>query len=519
MLDPTILPKLPANPGCYLFRNSAGTVIYVGKAKNLRKRVASYLQKTPADPKTAALIQNIGYVDYIVTDNEVEALLLENNLVKKHNPRYNTKLKDAKRYALIRVTDEEFPRLLIARRRQGAGRFYGPFVSAINRDFILATLRKIFRVRTCKRLPKKACLRYHLELCTAPCIGNVEKEEYQENIRMAEEVLKGRTGELITSMTGRMKQASEELNFEYALQLRNQLEALSWLSEKQKMERQKEYNEDIMNYLVRKDRVYLILFNVYKGVLENKQEFVFDLSEDFLEEFLVRYYSENPVPPEILLPETVGESLVSFLKLQREGVIHVKVPLRGEKKKLLDLVMKNIELTFFGDTEKLEELRKALNLQDTPTVIECFDISHLSGTLTAGSMVQFRNARPDKSNYRRFRVRTVEGIDDFAAIAEVVRRRYRRLKREHSEMPGLIIIDGGKGQLTAALEELDRLGLKIPVISIAKKFEEVFVPGRTLPLFLDRKGKALQLIQQIRDEAHRFAIKYHKLLRGKEMVK
>jgi len=513
------LPSLPDNPGCYLFKDGSGRVIYIGKAKSIRKRVQSYFQKTGQDPKTQALVRHVDSVSYIVTDNEVEAILLENNLVKKHNPKYNIKLKDAKRYAFIKLTEEKFPRLLIARRRTGSGKFFGPFVSAAARDYILTTLRKIFQVRTCKRLPRKACLRFHIGLCQAPCIGKIEKEKYARNIRAAEMVLKGKTNELIASLKTEMTEASTQLNYEHALELRKQVEAITWLSEKQNMERQKKYNEDIINFLVKDGKVYLILFNVHKGILENKQEFEFEYDDDILEEFIIQYYSENPVPAELLLPRGVDDSLALFLETRRGAAVHVKVPKKGEKKQLLELVKKNIEVTFFGDVEKLEDLKSVLDLQEIPSVIECFDISHLSGSLTVGAMVQFRNARPDKSNYRRFKIRTVEGIDDPMAIKEVVGRRYRRLQGEHSEMPGLIIIDGGKGQLNSALDELNKLGLKIPVISIAKRFEEIFVPGIVLPLQLDRKGKALQLIQQIRDEAHRFAISYHKLLRQKELRK
>ncbi len=516
MIDPS---KLPEHTGCYLFKDATGEIVYVGKAKNLRKRVKSYFQKSEFDPKTMAMVSRIDSVDFIVTDNEVEALILENNLIKKNSPKYNIDLKDSKRYAYIELTDEKFPRLLVARRRGGTGRFFGPFVSAAARDYILSTLKKTFQIRTCKRMPKKPCLRHQIGLCQAPCIGKIESAEYSERMRAVELILKGRIDELVKSKKSEITEASAELDFERALKLRNQIEAIEWLKEKQNMELNKKYDEDIINYIVRNGRVYLILFNIYKGTFENKQEFEFEYRDKFLEEFLVQYYSENIVPAEIILPREISDSLISFLKVKRDGKVSVKVPKIGDKKQLLDLVLKNIEASFFSDIEKLEDLTNKLHLTKLPIVIECFDISHLSGTSTVGSMVQFRNAKPDKSNYRRFRIRTVEGIDDTRAIGEVVRRRYARLQREKTDIPDLIVIDGGIGQLNSATRELRKLGLEIPIISIAKRLEEVYMLELAFPLKLPRKSKALKLIQQIRDEAHRFAISYSRLLHKKELLK
>jgi excinuclease ABC subunit C len=518
MIDPS---QLPDEPGCYLFKDDSGRVIYVGKAKNLKKRVKSYLQKSDFDPKTEALIRNIDSVDFIVTDNEVEALVLENNLIKKNRPKYNIDLRDSKRYAYIELTAEEFPRLLVSRRRDesGGGKFFGPFVSATARDHILSTLKKTFQIRTCKRMPKKPCLRHHIDLCQAPCIGGIKSDEYSERIRAVESILKGKTDDLIKSKKLEIAEASDKLDFEHALKLRNQIEAIEWLKERQNMELSRKYDEDIINYVVADGRVHLILFNIYRGTLENKQEFEFEYVDEFLEEFLVQYYSENAVPAELILPQEIDSSLLSFLTAKRGRKVAIRVPKIGEKKQLLDLVMKNIEASFFGEIERLDDLKCALGMEDAPLVIECFDISHLSGTSTVGSMVQFRNAKPDKSNYRRFKIKTVDGIDDTRAIAEVVQRRYRRLVKEHSELPDLIVIDGGIGQLNSARKEIGKLGLKIPVISIAKKLEEVYMPGIPFPLALDKKGNALKLIQRIRDEAHRFAISYNRLLRSKELLK
>jgi excinuclease ABC subunit C len=511
------LKNIPESPGCYLFMDKEGRIIYIGKAKNLKKRVSSYFQKKSFDTKTEILIGKIKDVSFIATNNEVEALILENNLIKKNTPKYNINLKDSKRYAYIELTREKFPRLVIARKRVSSGKYFGPFVSGTDRNYVRELIIKTFKIRTCKKFPKKPCLRYHINLCSAPCVGLITETNYDSDVRSAVMVLRGHNSELISELKNKMNDSSEKKDYEKAIARRNQIQAVKWLSEKQTMERQKKYDEDIINFIVKESRVYLILFNLYKGMLENKQEFDFLFNENFFEEFLVQYYSDNPVPKELILPKLVDESIGHFLKERRKNNVIITVPKIGEKKNLLELVGKNIELTFFGDMTKLDDLRAKLKLNENPNVIECFDISHLSGTSTVGSMVQFRNAKPDKSNYRRFKIKTVSGIDDFAAISEVVSRRYKRLILEKKELPKLIIIDGGKGQLSAALDELNKLNLKIPIISIAKKMEEIFVPGLSFSIRLDRKSKALLLIQEMRDEAHRFAIKYNRLLRKKEI--
>jgi len=512
---------IPDSPGCYIFKDRVGKIIYIGKAKSLRKRVKSYFGKKSSrfDPKTGQLVAHIASLDFIVTGNEVEALILESNLIKKHTPKYNIDLKDDKHFAYIGVTEDPFPRLSVVRKAAGKGEFFGPFVSAAARDNILSVVNKTFQLRTCKKMPRKPCLRFQIKLCRAPCAGKISEAEYAGRIRRARLVLKGKTRELIDGMNEEMRNAASDLNYEHALELRNQVEAVKTLHERQNMDRKKRYNEDIVNFMVKEDRVYLMLFNVYRGILENKQEYQFDYREDFFEEFLVRYYAEHPIPSELIVPEEIDRALVSFLGTKGEKTVHVKVPEKGEKRQLLELVKKNIEVTFFGDRVKLKDLQRRLRMHDLPGIIECFDISHLSGTAMVASMVQFRNGRPDKTNYRRFKIKTISGIDDTGSIREVVGRRYSRLIREKTALPDLVIIDGGQGQLNAALGELQRLNLKVPVISIAKRFEEIYIPGLENPLRLGRKSKALQLIRRIRDEAHRFAIAYNRLLRKKELLK
>lgn len=511
------LPILPKAPGCYIYKNDKDQIIYIGKAKDISKRVKSYFTKKNHDPKTTELLKYIESIEFIQTKTETEALILENNLIKKNRPKYNIDLKDSKRYAYIRLSPEQFPRLLIARNKNEKGTYFGPFTSAAKRDYILKTLQRSFKLRTCKRFPKKPCLRFHIDLCNAPCTNNISIQEYNKKIEIISSILKGKTKEIKESLNQEMNHFSRDKEYEYALERRNQIDAIEYLEEKQSMEKKKDYDQDIISYIVKDKKVFLMLFNIHKGILENKTEFEFKESIEFFEEFILQYYSENKIPKEFILPKKISDSLIKLLEQKKGSRLTITIPKRGEKKTLLGLVKTNIENTFFAGDEKLERLKIALNMQDTPRVIECFDISHLSGAATVGSMVQFRNARPDKSNYRRFKVKSVEFVDDYESIREVVLRRYYRIKMEKTELPDLIIIDGGKGQLSAALESLEKLDIRVPIISIAKEFEEIFIPGNTEPIRLDQKNKALLLIREIRDEAHRFAINYNRLLRKKSM--
>ena len=509
--------NIPNNPGCYLFKNSKDNVIYIGKAKNLKKRIENYFQKIELDPKTQAMLKYANSLDYVLTDSEEEAIILENTLIKKYQPKYNIKLKDAKSHSYLLLTKEDYPRLIIDRQKKGEGIFFGPFISAHERDYILNFLRRTFLIRTCNRMPKKPCLRYHINLCDAPCIGLITKNDYNLKIEKIKMILNSKSKQLLISLKKEMKNYSDNQNYEKALTLRNEILSIEHLSQRQKMQREKKYNEDIINYAIKDGKVYLMLFNIYKGTLHNKNEYEFDYNDDFFEEFIIQYYSDSPIPKEVILPDKLSDSIENFLTFMKGSTVRVIKPKKGEKKQFLNLVLKNIEITFFADVKKVDLLKNKFNLQVSPKVIECFDISHLSGTSMTGSMVQFRNGKPDKSNYRRFRIRSVNGIDDTAAIGEVVRRRYKRLKEEDSEFPDLIIIDGGKGQLNFAISELEKLNLKIPIISIAKQLEEIYIPGFQKPIMLQKKDKALHFIQEIRNEAHRFAIKYNRLLRKKEI--
>jgi len=513
------IPKLPNSPGCYLYKDAGEKVIYVGKAKNLKKRVLSYFLNKEKDPKTEALVKNISKIDFIVTNSETEALLLENNLIKKFKPKYNIDLKDSKSYSVIALTNESFPRLLSLRteglkNKKTNSKIYGPFTSGKSRDLILETLNKTFKLRTCKRLPKKKCIRYDLGLCSAPCINKISKEEYNNEVKNAELVLKGKTTELIKKLEKGMKKSSKTQDYEKALLLREKINSLENLNEKQSVERDKSYDEDILNFIVDKGKVYLALFNIHRGTLENKETYEFNQKNDFLEEFLLQYYSENKVPKRIILPTSVSNSLKeAILKLSKRKIEFIN-PKQGELKILLDLVKKNIEIQFFGNLEKVESLQKTLSLEFSPKVVECFDISHLSGTEVVASMVQFRNGKPDKTNYRKFKIKSFTGNDDFRAMNEVVKRRYSKLKLNNEPFPDIVIIDGGAGQLSSSIKALQEINVKLPVISLAKRLEEVYMPdGKIIRESL--KDKGLLYLREIRDEAHRFAVKFQRERRSK----
>ena len=337
------LNEVPANNGCYLFKDALGKIIYVGKAKDLSKRVKSYFQKREHDNKTRSLVSNISSVDFFITDNEVEALILENNLIKKFKPKYNIDLKDSKRYAYVQITDEEFPRLLLSRKRGKDGKYYGPFVSGASRDYVMDALIKIFGIRTCNKMPKKECLRFAIGICSAPCTAKISKTDYLERVQAARLVLKGRTRELIKILDENMKHNSKIMNYEGALELKNQIESVKALEGRQKMERDKDYDEDIINYIVVKDNVHLMIFNSLRGIIHDKKEFDFPATPNFLEEFLVQYYSDNEIPRKIIIPTKVDDSIEDYLKKLNKKKVEVVIPKKGTSKELLDLVLKNLE--------------------------------------------------------------------------------------------------------------------------------------------------------------------------------
>lgn len=514
------LSKIPENPGCYIYLDESKKIIYVGKAKNLKKRVTSYFKNKNLDTKTKSLVKNIKDIDFIVTDSEIEALILENSLIKKNKPKYNIDLKDSKGYAFIEMTNEKYPRLIVARKKEkDGGKYFGPFTSAQSRDYVLQVINKIFKLRTCKKLPKRKCIRYDIGICSAPCINKIFHEEYMEDLHLAELALKGKTKDIEKKLTSQMNKYAKSQEFEKALIAREKINSIDYLSKKQNIQREKKYDEDIINYVKDDGKIYLMLFNIHNGLLENKKEFVFDFYEEAINQFLVQYYSENPIPKKIIVPSILDESIIGFLSQKNKSKVEVVIPQKGELKELLDLVEKNIRIQYFKGIESLNCLKKELNMEELPNVIECFDISHLGGTEVVASMVQFRGGIPDKTNYRKFKIRGGDKNDDFAAMNEVVKRRYSRLKNEEKPLPDLIVVDGGLGQLNSSIKSLEEIGIKVPIISLAKKFEEIYIPKKEVPLLLSPKNKARLLLQSIRDEAHRFAVKYQRERRSKKIFK
>ena len=525
-----ILADVPHDPGCYLFRDENREIIYIGKAKDLKRRVSSYFQKTHHDAKTRRLVSHIADIDFIVTSSEVEALLLESTLIKKHQPRYNIDLKDSKGYAYIALSGDVYPRISVARTKDSSSKdnskdnvekkikttYFGPFVSARERDQILHFVKRTFKLRSCKNLRKRPCLRYHLHSCAAPCTGRVSEQEYAYQVKCAEKVLQGKNAELLLEMREDMQKQSDELAFEEALLLRDQIKAIEHLSERQYVLRDTKEHEHIIHYACHAEQVYLMLFSVERGCLTEKEEFVFEKTEEFLDEFLIQYYTENLPPHTLILPEEVDDSMEEYLSKKRGSKVTITVPKRGDKRRLLSLVSKNIGATFFKHISRVDALGEALNLPSPPSIIECFDVSHLSGTGTVGAMVRFMDGKPDKRNYRRYKLKSYEGNDDLLGIAELVRRRYTRLLKEESTLPDLIVIDGGKGQLQAAHQEMKALNLQIPLISLAKREEEIYSISSQTPLPIKRNSDASLLLQEIRNETHRFAITYQRVTRSKK---
>jgi len=502
MIKPKDADFLPTSSGCYLFKDDLGKVLYVGKAKNLKKRVKSYFANVEHTGKTQLLVERIKKIDFIITRTEDEAFLLENNLIKLHYPKFNIDLKDSRRYAYLHFSDGDYPVLEVARVRGKKGEYFGPFISGRVRKIVMDTVSRNFKILTNKPSQKMKKI--------------IDKAEYKKRVGMARKILAGDSEKLILELTKEMEENSKVENFEYAITLRNQIEALGTMKEKQVMELARNIDANIINYGIYGGEVYLLLFNVRNGVVEDKQEFVFNYYGDFLEDFLAQLYITQDVPKEIILPISVGKYVSEYLTKKRGDKVKIIVPKSGEKKELLNFVLQNITATFFAGKERMEELKKAIHLQKTPFLIECFDISHLSGANTVGAMVAFENGSSNKSLYRKFKIKTNANSDDLVAMEEVVRRRYGGTLSKKMKNPDLIVVDGGKAQLMIAAGVLSELKLAIPIISLAKEFEEIHTPQLKNPIRLNKNNKGLQMLINIRDEAHRFANYYRKTLKSRE---
>jgi excinuclease ABC subunit C len=548
-VDPELQQKLrslPAKPGVYLFRDERGQVLYIGKAKSLRPRVRSYFQAGGAARQTAAQLPGrVADLEVIVTSSEVEALHLEQNLVKRYRPPFNVRLRDDKSFPYIAVTvEDEYPRVMFTRERHRRGVVYfGPYASAKKVRETLDVLNRVFQFRPCEgpqpgRHSGIPCLDYHIDRCKAPCVGYVSKEDYRAIVDGVIEFLSGETRPIVRALERRMKEAADEERFEEAARYRNRLFAVKHLAERQAADKRAVGTIDVLGVALAGERGAVQVFPLREGKMIDRHSFHLENVEgqelgSVVEAFCVEYYGSSPsVPPQIVVPRGVGDTsaLQQFLSDRRGARVEVRAAERGEKRRLQDLASENarvalesdvarVEQTRLRRVEALEELREALNLESLPIRIECFDISNIQGADPVGSMVVFQDAVPKKAHYRKFGVRGLDGQDDFAAMAEVISRRFARARdvtaEEYDEgfasVPNLVVVDGGKGQLSAALGAMQAYDLpRVAVIALAKRIEEVFVPGRADPVVLDPHSAGLQLLQRVRDEAHRFALGFHR---------
>ena len=530
------LALLPHNPGVYIMKDGKGKIIYVGKAISLKNRVTQYFrQNSSHSAKVRAMVARIEDFETILTGTEVEALILECNLIKKHRPKYNISLKDDKTYPYLKVTlQDTYPRVYITRRVQrDGGKYFGPYTNATALHETLKLLKRLFPIRSCKTMEsKRPCLEYHIKRCLAPCADKISREEYMVMIDDIVMFLEGRTEHVEKSLEQRMLQAADKLEFEQAGRLRDQLLAVQKISEKQRIVTGVG-DQDAIGMARSGIGVCVQIFYVRSGKMVGRDHFLLDGSDDETDEallraFLKQYYNQATfIPREILLPMEILEQelLEEWLEKQKNAKVILAVPKRGTKRDIVEMAIGNAKKALEDESARIKQteaqtigavldLGKYLGLSRSPYRMECFDISHIQGSETVASMVVFEGGVPKKSDYRRFKIRSAEGKpDDFKSMREVTERRYGKAD---AEMPDLIIIDGGKGQLSSACEIIRGAGhITVPVVGLAKRFEEVYREGESDPVILPRSSQALYLIQRIRDEAHRFAITYHRKLRNK----
>jgi len=543
------LKNLPTSPGVYQFKNKQGKIIYIGKAKNLKNRVRTYFQKSGhLDPKTRRMISQVVDLELMVTDNEIESLILEANLVHEFCPRYNIRLKDDKHFPYIRITTQEaFPRMTIVRRlaRDGAT-YFGPYTSAKLMRQTFSLLTRLFRIRSCNLvLPPpegkkyQVCLDYHINLCGGPCEGLQSQEDYAEGIKAVIMVLSGRAQKLIAELTARMQKASQELDFELAKTCRDQITALEAAMIRQRVDAGEVVDRDIISIAREGKHALAVVLQLREGVLIGRQHFQLmvepdDTAEAILDAFLGQYYHHQPnLPEEVCLPWEASDMklLASWLKKMRGRVVKVITPQIGEKSKLVRLAKTNARLlldelliqkrTQQERTSKMVlSLKEELHLTQSPRRIVCFDISNMGETDVVGSCVYFHNGQPKKNEYRHFNIKGLQGQDDFRNMREIIGRYFFRLREKDQDIPDLVVVDGGKGQLSAALAELHSLGFNDQlVLGLAKRLEEVYLPNRSDPLTIPKSSPALMLLKRLRDEAHRFAIEYNRKVRTKRTLK
>jgi excinuclease ABC subunit C len=531
--------QLPTVPGVYLYKDTHGTVIYVGKAKNLRARVRSYFNEDRlADSKTGTLIAEARDVDFIEVDNNKEALALENNLIKQWKPRFNILLRDDKTYPYIKLTGERYPRVYVTRRlRKDGSTYYGPYFPGNLAHRLVSSIHRLFKVPSCNvdltRKHTHPCLQYHIHRCLGPCVQRLTTDEaYADAVRNVRLFLEGRHGDLNKRLRLQMEDASEGMRFEEAANLRDLISTVEEMEQKQKMAAAEGDNIDIFAYYAEPPLIAVNLFHLRNGRIVDRREFFwedqmeFDPSEFFSALIKQIYLNQQYIPSCIHVPMEFEdlEALEELLSEKRGHKVEIQTPQRGQKRAMLALVETNAKHSFDSRFRVLkpsskaiqEALQDALTLQEAPKRIECFDISHIQGTDKVASMVVWEDGRMKKADYRKFIIRTVIGNDDFASMSEVITRRYSRLQEENKPMPGLILVDGGLGQLHAAADALEAIGIiNQPLASIAKREEWIYVLGQEdEPIVLDKFSPVLHLVQMIRDEAHRFAITFHRTRRN-----
>ncbi len=550
---------MPDSPGVYLFKDKGDNIIYVGKALSLKKRVSQYFGRTEKDVKTRALVSSISDLEYIVTPTELDALILESNLIKEHRPRYNVCLKDDKQYPFIKITvKEDFPRIFLTRRKlQDGARYFGPYTSARSVRETLKLINQIFKIRLCKKkitTSGRACLNFQMGLCNAPCSGMIDKERYRMNVDNAIQFLEGRNEELVYKLDERMQQYVVREEFESAAVIRDQLQALNYTVSARQHITGGFDDWDVVAVAVSNKTAAAQVLYIRDGSLVGRSEFtLYSRGADegeVMSAFLTQYYSDAPVPADIslnILPD--DHTVLEWLQDTASGKLDITVPGRGRKKKLVDMAYKNarslLTMSLLKDDKReksghgaLIELKSLLDLVNLPQRVEAFDISNIGGTDAVGSMVVFTGGRPDKQHYRHFNIKTVEGIDDPAMMGEVISRRlariasgggrekkegygrneeYRGNETKRDETPDLIVVDGGPTQLSAAIGALQKWGLDIPVIGLAKQLESIYIPGRDTPLILPGDSPGLTMLKYIRDESHRFAISHHRRRRSSRL--
>lgn len=543
------LENLPAFPGIYQFLNKNGKVLYVGKAKNLRSRVRSYFQTNITSPKTLALMQKVTDFQLVVTDSEVEALMLENNLIKELKPRYNVNLKDDKSYPFIKVTNELFPRVYPTRRViKDGSKYFGPYTDVRSMKSSLRMINQIFRIRSCKlditakaieQKKFKICLDYHIKKCDGPCEGLISAKDYGDMVSEVVKLLKGKTDELIKDLTGKMSDAVKHLEFEKAAEIRDKLSQLNSISSKQKIVSDDFEDRDVFAIAYEGKDSSCSVFNIRNGRLIGKKQLKLSIEpgEELPEIYSAAvkfYYTElTEIPKEIILETEPADSVIlsEWLNSRTDKKIKFIIPQRGDLKSLVKMCKENALLQLKEiQIQKMKSqgsipysvaaLQRDLRLKVIPKKIECFDISNLQGSDTVASMVVFEDGKPKKSLYRKFIIKGVIGPDDFSSMREVIERRYTNLIEMNENLPDLIMVDGGKGQLSSAVEVLDILGFtNYNIIGLAKRLEEVYLPGKSDPEMIPKTSSGLKLLQQIRDEAHRFAITFHRSRRSKRIIK